>query len=145
MEHVKHVVSRANEISTKLGRLMPNIGGLRSSKRRVLCGAVGSIILYAAPTWGGVMRKEKYRQMLLRVQREQVLRISSAYRTMFTEAAQVLAGLVPIDLQVQERMSAYDTQQGRQELRRRMMAEWQARSIPPIPLCEAERNGRNHS
>ena len=114
-------------MATKLGKLMPNIGGPPSSKRRVLCGAVGSIIMYAAPVWGGVMAKEKYRQMLLWVQRKLALRISSAYRTVSTEAAQVLAGLISIDLQVRERMDAYDSQQGRQEQRWRTMVEWQAR------------------
>ena len=126
-EHVKHVMSRANEVATKLGRLMPNIGGPRSTKRRVLCGAIGSITLYAAPIWGGVMGKEKYRQMLIRVQRKLALRKCSAYRIVFTEAAQVLAELVPIDLQVQKRMNAYDTQQGRREPRWRTMGDWQAR------------------
>ena len=90
-------------------------------------GAVGSIILYAAPVWGGVMVKEKYRQMLLRVQRKLALRISSTYHTVSTEATQVLAELIPIDLQVREGMDAYDSQQGRQEQRRRTMVDWQAR------------------
>ena len=35
-EHVRRVAARANEVATKLSRLMPNIGGPRSSKRRVL-------------------------------------------------------------------------------------------------------------
>ena len=38
---------------------MPNIGGPRSSKRRVLTGAVSSIVLYGAPICGGGHKKRK--------------------------------------------------------------------------------------
>ena len=119
-EHVKQVVARANEVFSKLGRLMPNIGGRRSSKRRVLSGAVSSIVLYGAPIWGGIISKEKYRQILLQVQRKSSLRISSAS----VSTAQVLAELIPMDVLVRERVRTHDIQEWRENLRRQTMADW---------------------
>lgn len=135
-EHVRQVVTRINEVATKLGRLLLNIGGPRSSKRRVLCGAVSSILLYGAQIWGGVMRKEKYRHMLLQVQRKLALRIRSACRTVSMEAAQVLARLIPIDLLlVRERTRAFDTQKGKDNLRRQTLVEWQSRwDLPSVSV-----------
>ena len=126
-EHVRRITDRANEVATKLGRLMPNIGGPRASKRRVLSGAVGSIILYAAPVWGGVLREEKYRNMVLQVQRRMALRICAAYRTVSSEALQVLAGVIPMDLQVKERMHTHGNPDVKDERRKYTMEEWQSR------------------
>ena len=47
-EHVKQMTVRANDVATKLARLMPNNSGPRFSKSRVICGAVSSIVLYGA-------------------------------------------------------------------------------------------------
>ena len=57
-EHVKHVTSRARDIATKLCKLMPNIGGPRSSKRWVIDGTVNPIMLYCAPIWSRALRFE---------------------------------------------------------------------------------------
>ena len=126
-EHIKQTVTRVNEVAAKLGRLMPNIGGPRSSKRRVLSGAINSVILYGAPVWSETMKKEKYKNMLQQVQRKMALKVSSAYRTVSAEAAQVLPGLIPIDLQVIERTRAYDTQTESKALRHQTMTDWQNR------------------
>ena len=122
-EHVRQTVARANEVAAKLSRLMPNVGGPRASKRRVICGAVTSILLYGAPIWGAVIGMERYRGMLLSAQRKLALRVGSAYRTVSTEAALIVAGLVPIDLLVVERTRAYDTGEARDTLRRQTVAE----------------------
>lgn len=37
-KHVVEVIGRANERMALLGRLMPNMGGLSSGKRSVMCG-----------------------------------------------------------------------------------------------------------
>ena len=124
-EHVRRVTARANEVAAKLAILMPNIGGPRASKRRVISSAATSVILYGTPIWGRVLKHEKYRKMLGSVQRKLALGIGSAYRTVSLEAAQVLSGLIPIDLQVRERMKAQENTEENGQLRENTMDEWQ--------------------
>ena len=127
-EHVKNVTSRASDVATRLCRLMPNIGGPRSSKRRVIAGTVNSIVLYGAPIWSGALRYEKYRQMVVQVQRRVGLRICSAYRTVSTEAVQVIAGVIPLDLLVEERTAAFRARNvDGGPLRQNTMEQWQKR------------------
>ena len=122
-EHVMRVVERANEITTKLARLMPNIGGPRASKRRVMAGAVMSVVLYGAPVWAEALRHARYRLMLEAVQRKLALRISSAYRTVSLEAAQVMSGLVPVDILVRERKRVYHHPEERAGTKERALTE----------------------
>ena len=126
-EHVRRVVARANEVTAKLARLMPNIGEPRASKRRVMAGAVMSIMLYGAPTWHEVMRHDKYKKMLQGVQRKLALRISSTFRTVSLEAAQAVSGMVPIDLLVRKRNNVYNRTEERERARERTMEARQSR------------------
>ena len=127
VEHIKQVAARASAVASKLIRLMPNVGGPRSSKRRVIGGVINSIILYGAPIWCSAMKIQKYRNMLLQLQRKMALWITSAYRTVSTEAAQVMACTIPIDLLVKERERTYGTPERRKEARKESMSAWQQR------------------
>ena len=64
----------------------PNIGGQRSSKRKVISSSVNSIVLYGAPISNRALRYEKYCKMLLSVQKRLAIRICSGYRIVSTEA-----------------------------------------------------------
>lgn len=78
--------------------------------------------------WGRVMRTIKYRNMMLQVQRRAALRVMSVYRTVSTEAIQVVAGVIPFDLLVGERTAAHHKLDGDpQELRATTLEEWQHR------------------
>ena len=70
-------------------------------------------ILFWNPDMRGVMAMEKYMNMLARVQRRLALRIISVHRTVSREAAEVIADLAPIDLQVKERAAATTHRRGR--------------------------------
>ena len=126
VEHVKYVTAGADDVATKLCRLMPNVGEPRFSKRRAICAVVNSIIMYGAPIWSKATQKDRYRNMPIRVRRKMAIRISSAYRTVSTEAVQVMAGLIPPDLQIKERTASYNDPDSNQ-LRANKMEEWQRR------------------
>ena len=128
VEHIKRTVARTSEVTGRLSRLLPNVGGPRSSKRRVMCGAVTSILMYGAPIWSRAMKYKKYVDMIARVQRRLALRICSAYRTVSLEAVQVLAGVVPLELLAEERTKINDeTGIDKAELRARSVRKWQRR------------------
>jgi len=48
---VKKAAARAAEIGNQLARIMPNVGGPREDRRRLLSSVVHSVLLYGAPSW----------------------------------------------------------------------------------------------
>lgn len=76
------------------------------------------------------MKAKRYKNMLTGVQRKTLLRVIRGYRTISTEAAQVIAGAVPIHLLVEERAKKRSMQRQRQNVvsgacRRETMQRWQ--------------------
>lgn len=106
--HVNKTVQKAEKTTNALTSLMPNIGGPVASKRRILCSVIHSQMLYAAPAWHTVTTNKKVLQNLISLQRKLSIRICSAYRTISTEAVGVIAGVLPIELQIIERKERYD-------------------------------------
>ena len=106
-DHVIRTTDNAATAAAILGRLMPNIGGPRESKRRILNTVVHSKILYAAEIWAEAVSKKYLRQKLASVQRRSALRVISAFRTVSEGAALVLASTPPIDLLIHEKQEIY--------------------------------------
>ncbi|KAJ3617034.1 hypothetical protein MTP99_009165 [Tenebrio molitor] len=126
--HVQAVARKAEATTKALGRLMPNSGGPRASRRRVICSVVFSILLYGAPIWEHAMKVERFRNYLKRIVRQNAARVSSAYRTASTEALEVIAGFPPIDLLVAERTRLYEEgRESRPAAREWLLQKWQER------------------
>lgn len=111
-EHVKACCIKAEKSAVALSRIMPNLGGPKSSNRKTLANVAQSIILYAAPIWSEAIKWEKYRRLVVGVQRRMALRVCCGFRTISTEAALVLAGTPPIDLQIKKRCLQYQIAKG---------------------------------
>lgn len=127
-KHVIHSVSRADQVTGKLTRLLPRVKGPRSSKRRVLNLAVESILLYAAPIWIRAIKFQKYKDLLTRVQRRMAIRICRAYKTISTPAVQLIAGTIPIDLLAEERVELHKRgRESRPEIQAETRQKWQMR------------------
>lgn len=125
-EHINRAAEKAGKTMAMLTRVMPNIGGPRSSKRRVLTSIIHSKILYAAPVWYVAMENKKLKSRLLSVQRLAAIRVSSGYRTISTAAVGVIAGIAPIDLLALERKEKYEGINA-VEARRNLICRWQTR------------------
>ena len=123
-EHLKNTINKAEKTMKALSAVMPNIGGPRSSKRKLLASVVQSQILYAAPIWHTAMEKPKLKQRLLSLQRLCLIRVCSAYRSISTEAVGVIAGIPPIHLLVKENTAKYGGI-SKVEARRHLMETWQ--------------------
>ncbi|XP_054281151.1 uncharacterized protein LOC128998818 [Macrosteles quadrilineatus] len=89
---------------------MANVGGPRSSRRRLLMSAVQSVLLYSSEVWADALNKEAYRLRLARVQRQAAVRVASAYRTVSEPAVLVIAGVIPVKLLAAERKAIYQRQ-----------------------------------
>ena len=82
--------------------------------RTLYKGLYKPITTYAAAGWSDLL-KEKTRSKLIRSQRMALLQVSKAYRTTSTEAFQVIAGVIPIDLLVEVRVTARKKKKGQGE------------------------------
>lgn len=127
-DHVMNVTKKAAIMTNLVMRLMPRLGGPKARSRRLIASAVISVILYAAPTWQRCLKYKRYRGLLTRTNRKIAIGIASAYRTVSAEAIEVITGLPPLDLLVNERCEIYKKgKEGKEECRARVLDEWQAR------------------
>lgn len=131
-QHMREACARADNHTRTLQRLLPNIKGPSSGKRRVLLDVIHSIMLYGAPVWHDVLNINRYRNILIKTQRKILLRVASEYRTVSAVSLQTIAGVPPIDLMVRERRRLHDrkdgaTKQARKEERQRTVEVWQSR------------------
>lgn len=98
VRHAREATAKAERSALALQRLLANVGGPRSSKRRLLAGVVTSTALYAVGAWAGALKFERVRSMLRKVGRLAALRVTCAYRTVGYEAACAVGGLLPLDI-----------------------------------------------
>lgn len=102
--HVTCVASKAVEKIAAMARIMLNIGGPDSQKRLLLYGVAQPTMSYAAELWADIVSVAKYRTILEGAQRKALLRVAAAYRTVSSEALQVITtGTPPIDITLQLR------------------------------------------
>ena len=138
-DHIKKASTKAGNVGTLLQRLMPNIGGPKQERRKLLSTVVHSILLYGAPIWG----TQEHRGMVVKhmgpVQRRMALRVISGFRTISYGAAFLLAGMQPIWLLAEERRRIWEAQQNdeaktyeemKNDARRVLLQEWQINRIP---------------
>ena len=64
-EHLKIATAKAIQCGANLARLMPNIGGFREAKRRLVASVVHSKLLYAAPVWAGALQNHATQRTVL--------------------------------------------------------------------------------
>lgn len=131
---INYATTRATEITAQLSRLMSNIGGPLPRKRRLLMEACNSILLYGCEIWAGSLKINHRAQKLLTAQRTAALRVASAYRTVSAPAVLVIAGMTPLDLQVEERMILFEARQNNPNesvcpatIREETIKKWQIR------------------
>ncbi|XP_053976457.1 uncharacterized protein LOC128875122 [Hylaeus volcanicus] len=106
--HFDRLVPRVQGVATLLDCLMPNLGGPEERVRRLYVGVVRSMALYESPVWtSDLMTRWRSRMLLCRVQRHMAIRVARGYRTISHEAAAVLAGVVPFDLQAETDADIY--------------------------------------
>lgn len=103
-EHTNKAIEKAEKSYAALARLMPNISGPSQTKRIILSHVVHSILLYGAPIWHRATDIKTYCKKLQGIQRKIMIKISNAYRTISREAANVIGGIIPINLMVKERV-----------------------------------------
>ncbi len=130
-EHLENTTSKANKIYNSLSRMMANRGCVRSSRRFLIAKAMRSVILYAAPIWIQALDTKSYAKPIITVHRLSAIRVISAFRTVSSDAAEVLASMVPIDIQGNEFARLYQLSEPstatKREERTKSITLWQQR------------------
>ena len=126
--HVDYICGKAATVSTALSRIMSNSSAISSSRRRLLASVSTSIMRYACPTWITALQTKRNRGRLARTHRLMAMRVVSAYRTISSEAVCVIAGMIPIELLLEEDTQCY-RDRGVRGIRKRVrtdtMRKWQ--------------------
>ncbi|XP_058840638.1 uncharacterized protein LOC131696168 [Topomyia yanbarensis] len=95
--HIDHACGRAVKVISALSRITPNNWAVNSSKTRLLAG----------PAWVTALQTKRNTSRLNSTLRLMAKRVSSAYRTVSSEAAYVTAGSIPINLLLEEDSECY--------------------------------------
>lgn len=125
---VTAAAERAAKTTQAISRIMPNIGGPSSAKRKILATVPQSILLYGAEIWGEALQKSRNNIKISRIQRQAALRVCCGYRTVSTEAALVIAGIIPLTIAAEDRREKRHgppSEGGEEGRRTRMLDTWQ--------------------
>ncbi|XP_037942375.1 uncharacterized protein LOC119675261 [Teleopsis dalmanni] len=138
--HLKQSGEKGARTCNTLSRLMPDIGGPNDTARVLLASVSKSVMLYATPVWAHATTRKSYSRVTKSAHRLSNLRICRAYHTVSDEAAGVLAGRMPIDLEALlatdsiflcSRLRMTETEQSLSdsylEIRDKYLNEWQHR------------------
>lgn len=128
-KHIEHAAAKGAVVSKTLARLMPNVGGPKQNRRRLLASVVTSVLLYGAPLWSDALKKQLARRKMVSVYRMSALRVASAFRTVSVEAVCVISGMIPLEILTEERMNLY----------------LYKRANTDLPLTEVKNNERRKS
>lgn len=143
-QHFAQLTPRLERVASALSRLLPNIGGPKTSVRKLYVNVLHSMLLYGAPIWADRIREDRWILTLVhRTQRIMAIRVARCYRTVSYRAATTLSGTPPVELlakmhqQVYRRVKTLREQAGlmgvaqreiaiiRLQARRRMHIQWQ--------------------
>jgi hypothetical protein len=111
--HFERLAPKLLRAASAFGHILPNMGGPKVSCRRLYTGVLRSIALYGAPVWADALCSQNIAQ-LRRPQRSIAQRAIRGYCTISAEAACLLAGSLPWDLDARTLAALY---QWRQEAR----------------------------
>lgn len=108
IEHIKNVGEKSKRNFYALTRISTSTWGLSFNTLKVIYGATYlGCICYGSPVWADRATIGAVRRKLLQSQRLALIFLCKAYRTVSTEALPVLAGVLPVDLEVQRRAAMY--------------------------------------
>ncbi|CAB0043595.1 unnamed protein product [Trichogramma brassicae] len=125
--HLRTVSAKAAGVIGALAKIMPNSGGLRSSRRKLYAHFVDSILLYGAPVWSTAALKRAFMKQAESAHRRACLRVIGGRPHVAYEATYVLAGIPPLALLADERARLYGRRRedAKDEERLATLSKWQ--------------------
>lgn len=115
--HAKIAADKATTMNRSLGRIMPNVGWSKARRRKLLATVITSQSLYGCQVWADKMTLGRW-ENLEKSQRSIMLKVTSKYRTVASDALNILSGIPPIDLHAMERMQNNKAEKRRKKYNR---------------------------
>ncbi|GBP28855.1 hypothetical protein EVAR_24531_1 [Eumeta japonica] len=106
-QQVDHVSAKASIVRASLARLMPNVGGLKQSRRLLLSSVVTSVLTYGISFWADALEIQEAWRKAGPIYRQSALRVASAFRTISEEAVCVISRTLPLKVLAEERRTLY--------------------------------------
>ncbi|XP_068626377.1 uncharacterized protein [Battus philenor] len=106
-DQTERAATKASLVTDKLCRLMPNIGGPKQNRRKLLASVTTSVLMYGVPIWSDALSKLESHRKIVSVYRVSNLRVASAFRTVSEDAACVIVGMVTVALLEDEMTKLY--------------------------------------
>ena len=131
--HIEYASAKASTTCMAISRLLPNTNGPCQPARKLLASVCSATLLYASQVWATSTLKTSYIKEARRVNRLCNLRIICGYRTISDEAAEVLAGRAPIDIQGKRLRKIYlhkkhpNEGETLEDIERQVISEWQTK------------------
>lgn len=94
---------------------MPNLRGPDERRRRLYANVVSSVLLYGAPVCGNALATSKLLNVFTSLERSVAQKVISAYRTVSSCVASLLARIPPIRLVALMRVRIYERTQAHRE------------------------------
>lgn len=131
----EQVIDKTMRAFGKLKGLAKANNGMRCENlRRLYIGALEPMVLYGCEMWGQRMRGRGERSKLMSLQRKLLLGVIKGYSTISHEATRVIAGIIPLDLMVEERLvrrsdreAGVDKGESKRRRREETLDKWQRR------------------
>lgn len=129
------VIDKTMKAFGKLKGLAKANNGMRCENlRRLYIGALEPMVLYGCEMWGQRIKGRGERSKLMSLQRKLLLGVIKGYNTISHEAVRVIAGVIPLDLMVEERLErradkevGIDPRESKRRRREETLARWQRR------------------
>ncbi|KAL0870225.1 hypothetical protein ABMA27_006365 [Loxostege sticticalis] len=112
-QHIAAQTRKALDIYKQVARTAKISWGLHSEVIRLIYTAtIEPIVMYAAAAWAPASKKIGAQKLLNSVQRGFAQKLCKSYRTVSLHSALTLAGILPLDLRIQEAAALYETKRG---------------------------------
>lgn len=101
--HIEHVVKKATKVLHAVYKIVsPKWGCSPEVCRQIYLGAVEPLILYGCSVWARALCLKANKRRIARLQRQFLLRIAKAYRTVSYNSLYVITDVLPLDLKIWE-------------------------------------------
>ncbi|XP_058828334.1 uncharacterized protein LOC131688186 [Topomyia yanbarensis] len=120
--HIDHACGKTVKVISALSRIIPNNSAISSNKKRLLASVSTSVLRHAGPARVTALQTKRNTSWLNSTFRLMVMRVSSAYRTISSEAVYVIGGTIPINLLLEEDSECY-RDRGTRGVRKRVRAD----------------------
>lgn len=125
--HVEQACKKAKRATASYRCLLPNVKGPSFLKRKLIVSAIMSIIFYGVTIWHSAMNFKKNSQTVRKTLRPLKRSLCMAYRTVSDTCLDMISGVPPADLLVEERVRRARKDQDANEIRSEIYAKWRER------------------